>query len=230
MTAESLSPEELAAYAHEIRGALTIVAGYTELLSRPLPDDEREEALRGIERAINRANSLCADATAGRSPRAPREAPRTAVSLSRLAEQVATDQRSAGRRRIDVAVSSDAWVLGDAEALSRAVGNLVENAVKYSPADTSIEIEVADHTGADGIQRATISVCDRGPGIPEEEREQVVQPFVRLDRDADTPGTGLGLAIAHDVVVAQGGQLELLERVGGGTVARITLAVAHNAD
>ena len=52
MTAESLSPEELAAYAHEIRGALTIVAGYTELLSRPLPDGEREEALRGIERAI----------------------------------------------------------------------------------------------------------------------------------------------------------------------------------
>ena len=229
MTAESLSPEELAAYAHEIRGALTIVAGYTELLSRPLPDDEREEALQGIERAINRANALCADATAGRSPRAGHGRSVTAVSLGRLAEQVAADQRPTSGRRIDVDAATDGWVLGDAEALSRAVGNLVENAAKYSPAETPIEIAVGEGADADGIRHATISVSDRGPGIPAEERERVVEPFVRLERDADSPGTGLGLAIAHDVVVAQGGRLELMERPGGGTVARITLAAAQAA-
>ena len=85
-----LPHEDLAAYAHELRGALTVIAGYTELLRRPLPAAERESALDGIERAIRRADTLCSDALAGRRPR---------LGDPRLGAPLARRARRAGRRR-----------------------------------------------------------------------------------------------------------------------------------
>jgi len=221
---EPLSHDDLALYAHELRGALTVIAGYAELLRRPLPSTERESALDGIDRAIVRADALCADALAGRSPDAPRHA-FAPLSLRTLAEQVADDQRSATGRTIEVTAEQTAPVLGDAGALARVLGNLIDNAAKYSPSRTPIELRVAEEDGADGPV-AYIEVADRGPGISAEELERVVEPFVRLERDADVAGTGLGLGIAHNVIAAHDGRLRVSEREGGGTVVRLELPPA----
>ncbi|MGF6573352.1 Signal transduction histidine kinase [Paraburkholderia fungorum] len=104
------------------------------------------------------------------------------------------------------------------QALRRIVGNLVDNALKFSGA---AEINVAAvHDG-----QATISVFDRGPGIPDESLETVFQPFFRLEgsRNRNTGGTGLGLAIARQLALAMDATLSLHNRVGGGLEARLTL-------
>jgi signal transduction histidine kinase len=215
----ALSREELAAYAHELRGALTVIAGYTELLRQSLPAVERERALDGIERAILRADALCADAVAGLSPSS---ASRTfcPVSLSLLAEQVAADQRSATGRTIELSIEGPAQILGDADALSRVVGNLIDNAAKYSPSRSSIELRVAeDHEAA--LPIVFVEVADRGPGISEQELEHVIEPYARLERDADIPGTGLGLGIVHHVIADHDGRLSVTAREGGGTIVRL---------
>lgn len=224
MTGNPLTSEALASYAHELRGALTVIAGYTELLRHPLTPVERESALGGIERAILRADALCADALAG-LPYAGASRAFCPVSLSLLAEQVAADQRSATGRTIDVNLEAAGQILGDPDALARVLANLIDNAAKYSPSRTSIEIRVAEEHGA-APPIVVVEVADRGPGITEDELVQVIEPFARLDRDADIPGTGLGLGIVDNVVGAHDGRLSVSERDGGGAIVRLEFPAA----
>jgi len=219
-----LSHEDLATYAHELRGALTVIAGYSELLRRRLSATDRDAALDGIERAIRRADALCADALAGR-PAGKAALEHSPLSLGLLAEQVVADQRSATGRTIDVTVEGMAQVLGDADALARVLGNLIDNAAKYSLSAAPIEVRVGEEQGAAGAM-CVVEVADRGPGIPQEESQRVLEPFARLERDAARSGIGLGLSIASDVVSAHGGRLTIMARDGGGTVARLELPPA----
>jgi signal transduction histidine kinase len=104
------------------------------------------------------------------------------------------------------------------QALRRIVGNLADNALKFSGA-AEITVAAAQH-GA-----VTISVLDRGPGIPAESLEAVFEPFYRLEssRNRGTGGTGLGLAIARQLALAMDATLTLHNRAGGGLEARLTL-------
>jgi len=110
-------------------------------------------------------------------------------------------------------------------ALRRVIGNLLDNAIKYAGA---AELEVA----SDSRGTISISVLDRGPGIPEQELDAVLQPFYRLEasRNRDTGGTGLGLAIAQQLALAIGGRLSLRNRDGGGLHVTLMLAQAGAAD
>ncbi|HEV3428166.1 MAG TPA: HAMP domain-containing sensor histidine kinase [Paraburkholderia sp.] len=110
-------------------------------------------------------------------------------------------------------------VVTRAQALKRIVGNFVDNALKFAGA-----AEIALVTGP-GDGELTISVLDRGPGIPEESLEAVFEPFYRLEtsRNRGTGGTGLGLAIARQLAVAMGARLSLHNRPGGGLEARLVL-------
>jgi two-component system, OmpR family, sensor kinase len=230
MTAENparsgeLSREDLALFAHELRGALTVIAGYTALMRHELSPAERQGALEGIERAIARADMLCADALAGRPPLAASSRLAEKVAVAPLAEHVVADQRSATGRDIVLSIApgvTGAEVLGDEQALERVLGNLIGNAAKYSPPSDPVEVSLAPGV-ADNV---AIEVADRGLGIPEADRERVFEPFARLDRDAEKPGTGLGLAIVADVVERHRGSIDVLDREGGGTVVRIELPV-----
>jgi len=104
------------------------------------------------------------------------------------------------------------------QALQRVLINLIDNAIKYCGA-----AEVSSWRDAGGA--LCIAVGDRGPGIPEDELEQVLQPFYRLEasRSRDTGGAGLGLAIAAQLALAIGGELKLANREGGGLLAKVTL-------
>jgi two-component system, OmpR family, sensor kinase len=221
-----LSHAEIALFAHELRGALTVIAGYTALLRHSLAEEERAAALDGVERAIARADSLCGDALAGRAPTPSKAQIRDLVPIPELAEQTVADQRSATGRDVRLHVEADAEdlvVAGDGQALARVLGNLVGNAAKYSPADTPVEVWVLREIRPFLGDAAVIEVCDRGPGVPVEMREVVFEPFQRLARDESSPGTGLGLAVVRSVVVAHDGRVRILDRDGGGTVVRIEL-------
>ncbi|OZB36759.1 MAG: hypothetical protein B7X35_02955 [Halothiobacillus sp. 14-56-357] len=104
------------------------------------------------------------------------------------------------------------------QALQRALQNVLDNARRYSddPVDLSVEVRPTD---------VVIRIEDRGPGIPEADRERIFEPYVRLEtsRARHTGGSGLGLAIARASVRAQGGDIQILAREGGGTRVEVTL-------
>ena len=115
-----------------------------------------------------------------------------------------------------------AVVLGDVGALRRALLNLVENGVKYTPAGGRVELTAAVTDGD-----VLMAVEDTGPGIDPADAARIFEPFVRLDaaRARETGGAGLGLAIARSIVVAHRGTLAVGAGATGG--ARFTIRLPH---
>jgi two-component system sensor histidine kinase MprB len=112
-------------------------------------------------------------------------------------------------------VSLSPWlVTGDAAALERAAVNLLDNAIKFSPPGTSIDVTLAD---------GTLQVADRGAGVSSDEGRQAVERFWRSARARARPGSGLGLSIVSDVAHHHGGRATLEPRPGGGAVATLHL-------
>jgi signal transduction histidine kinase len=121
-----------------------------------------------------------------------------------------------------VAVEPDGSVLlapvrAQASALRRCISNLLDNAARYGGA---ARVQLTED--AQGVR---VTVLDRGPGIPEAELVQVLQPFYRVEasRNRNTGGVGLGLASASDIARQHGGQVQLSNRVGGGLQAELCL-------
>jgi signal transduction histidine kinase len=114
---------------------------------------------------------------------------------------------------VRVDASERATVAGDPDALRRALLNLVENAVKYTPPGGKVELALTRLDGA-----ACLTVRDSGPGIDPADAARVFQPFVRLDaaRTRQTGGAGLGLTIARSIVLTHGGTLTLDSTPGAG--------------
>jgi two-component system sensor histidine kinase SenX3 len=115
------------------------------------------------------------------------------------------------------------YVRGDAQVLTEAIGNLIANAVAYSPAGSSVGIGVKD---VDGV--VEIAVTDRGIGIPEAEQQRVFERFYRADqaRSRSTGGTGLGLSIVKHAVQRHGGEVRLWSRPGRGSTFTIRLPLS----
>ena len=117
----------------------------------------------------------------------------------------------------------DAQVQGRPVSLNRAIGNLVDNALRYGGSAT-VRLN-------GGGSEALVAIEDQGPGIPPERLEAVFEPFVRGEesRSADTGGAGLGLAIARNIVRAHGGAITLENRAEGGLVATVRLPAVLKA-
>jgi signal transduction histidine kinase len=103
-------------------------------------------------------------------------------------------------------------VRGNRELVSQALANLVDNAIKYAgPKHAEMNntpVEIVVRVGEDG-ERITLTVVDHGPGIPDADRDRVVERFVRLEQSRSQPGSGLGLSLAAAVARLHGGELKL---------------------
>ena len=124
-----------------------------------------------------------------------------------MCEQAAERTRRRTGRLIEVHGEGETQVLGDRRSLERAVGNLIGNAVKFSPTNTPIDITVSHRK---------ILVCDRGPGNPVDERWHIFDRFYRVDATRTMPGSGLGLAMVAEIAAAHGGETIVEDRDGGG--------------
>ncbi|MFY9693241.1 MAG: HAMP domain-containing sensor histidine kinase, partial [Xanthobacteraceae bacterium] len=112
---------------------------------------------------------------------------------------------------LKVETNGAAPVRGNRELVSQALANLVDNAIKYARPNGEVNgtpTEVSIKTGDEG-ERITLSVADRGPGIPDADRGRVVERFVRLEQSRSQPGSGLGLSLASAVARLHGGELKL---------------------
>jgi signal transduction histidine kinase len=149
---------------------------------------------------------------------------RDRVNLAELAEEVTAQldvlaEEKQQSLKVDIVGASSC--IGDRMVLRQALLNLVDNAIKYSPAGGQITVRVS--TSAEGT--AVLDVSDSGPGIPAEQQQRVFDRFYRVDssRSRENGGTGLGLSIARWAVEVNGGQLTLENSNGPGATFRITL-------
>jgi two-component system sensor histidine kinase SenX3 len=145
------------------------------------------------------------------------------VPVRELLDRVVEENRvEATARRISVVREGDGRlaVLGSAEQLALAVGNLVANAIAYSPEGSTVVVS-ATHTG----DRVEIAVADRGIGIPAEEVDRIFERFYRLDpaRQRSTGGTGLGLSIVKHVAASHGGDVRVWSAPGQGSTFTLSL-------
>jgi len=129
-----------------------------------------------------------------------------AANISELYEPLCED------KGIDFAAefTKDLQARGNREFLAQALANILDNAVKYTPAGGAIMLRVRRRSSGE----IEFSVTDTGPGVPEADRERVVERFVRLENSRNEPGAGLGLSLVGAVAEAHGGRLELAEGPG----------------
>jgi signal transduction histidine kinase len=126
---------------------------------------------------------------------------------------------------LEVSIEGSLPARGNRELLGQAMANLIDNALKYGAGDRSLPVSVGARRAGDIIE---ITIADRGPGIPPEERRRVLERFVRLESARSRPGFGLGLSLAAAVARLHGGSLQL-EDNDPGLRAVLLLPVAPNA-
>lgn len=198
----------LAAVSHDLRTMLTRLRLRADYIA---DDDERAKALADLDTMTAMLDESLAFArdTVTAEDRRP-------VDLAELLQSLCDDFADAGHA---VTYSGPAHFsfIGHPVALRRLFANLIENGVRYGSV-----AEVGLEPGADEV---VATVGDRGPGIPDTFREQVFQPFFRLEgsRSRQTGGTGLGLAVARSVARSHGGDVALHGRDGGGTLVRVAM-------
>jgi len=216
--------------AHELRTPLTALRGGLEVALRtdrtaPQYRDVLVSSLEEVDHLIRLAEDLLL-LTRSSTGAGPKAAP---VDLEPLVLDVFdTALRLAAGSGVTVRMPADfpgagtgpLTVMGDAMALRRALLNLVDNALKYTPAGGTVELSLA----RDGAE-AVVAVRDTGVGIAPADLERIFDPFVRLDaaRARPTGGTGLGLAIARSIVTAHGGRVRAESVPGSGSTFTVSL-------
>jgi two-component system sensor histidine kinase MprB len=200
---------------HELRTPLTAVRTNIDFLAHAttLGAEERaqliDETRLELDELTNLVSEMVELATDVRN-----EEPIDTVDLGELAGEVAQRFRRRTGREIEVDTEAAGAVEGRRSMLDRAVSNLVDNALKFSPAGEPVEITV---------RGARIEVADRGPGVADEDRTRVFDRFYRATGARTLPGSGLGLSIVAQIAQLHGGRATLEPRDGGGTVAIVDL-------
>ena len=193
--------------AHELRTPLTAVRLQTQIAERAKTDAERTSAFVQLKDGIERASRLVQQLLIlARTEPDALERPYASVSLLDVARQVIVEQApSAEQKRVDLGLSEgpDARVTGDAETLRILVGNLVDNAIRYTPAGGAVDVSIVEEP-----KEVLLLVADTGPGIPADMRERVFDRFYRYEPNGGT-GSGLGLAIVRDIAQRHGATVEL---------------------
>jgi two-component system sensor histidine kinase KdpD len=221
-TAEALSQANelrtalLRAVSHDLRTPLaSIMASATTLLAEDvkLGEDATRELLSTIKEEADRLNNLIGNLLdMSRLQSGTFDLLQHDVGLDEVVPQALA---SLGDRAHPVVVDVPEnlpRIHTDSALLERAVANVIDNAVAWSPRDEPVRVEAATFGGM-----VELRVIDRGPGIPREQREHVFQPFQRLGDDQAGAGVGLGLAVARGFVDALGGELSVDDTPGGGT-------------
>jgi two-component system, OmpR family, phosphate regulon sensor histidine kinase PhoR len=226
---EAMRRDFVANVSHEIRTPLTVLTGFIETMgSLPLSEAERRRVLDLMMQQARRMGTLVSDLlTLAQLEGSPRPTAERWVAVAPLMAQVETDAKvlSAGRHRFSFVGASGLQLAGAEPELLSAIANLVNNAVRYTPAEGSID--VAWRVRPDGS--GELSVTDTGPGIAREHLPRLTERFYRVDgsRSRDTGGTGLGLSIVKHVAQRHGGELDIQSEPGKGSCFRLTFPAAR---
>ncbi|MER6424356.1 HAMP domain-containing sensor histidine kinase [Streptomyces sp. NPDC001137] len=219
-SSRDLQQQLIADAGHELRTPLTSLRTNIELLSRseetgrPLPPADRKALLASVKAQMTELAALIGDLQELSRSEGQRGERVQVVSLEDIVEAALRRARLRGPELTITADLHPWYVRAEPSALERAIVNILDNAVKFSPEGGTIEVELGS-----GI----LTVRDHGPGIPAEELPHVFDRFWRSPSARALPGSGLGLSIVARTVEQAGGEVTLTRAEGGGTVATVRL-------
>lgn len=215
----------LAMASHELRTPLTVLRGFADTLLRHwdvLPDAARRDLVETMRLRTAGMTDLVEQLLLGSRAGAGVDVHLAPFDLAEAARtSAAAIAGSSAGHPLTVDASDLVLVVGDRSTVDAILGQLVENAVKYSPAGGAIDVTVR----AEPVE-AVLSVADRGVGIPAGDLERIFERFVRSPSAEDAGGVGLGLYIVQRYVEAQRGRVLARPRDGGGTVVEVRLPLA----
>jgi two-component system phosphate regulon sensor histidine kinase PhoR len=220
---EAMRRDFVANVSHEIRTPLTVLSGFLETMRNlPLTEVEQKRVITLMTQQAERMGNLVADLlTLARLEGSPRPTADKWVRVGAILAQVEAEARalSAGRHAITFGDAGQAQVAGSDVELHSAVGNLVNNAIRYTPDGGRIEVnwKLADNG------RGEIAVVDTGRGIARPHLSRLTERFYRVDssRSRESGGTGLGLAIVKHVMQRHGGELDIASEPDRGSTFRL---------
>ncbi|MFK0690563.1 sensor histidine kinase [Mesorhizobium sp. IMUNJ 23033] len=210
--------------AHQLRTPLALLSTQASYALREGAAEARQEALVALQASSGRLARLAEQLlTLSRAEPGSRRPRADRVDLTEAARHVLETQAPAAlARNIDLGLdeTGPVAVVGDGTMLRELIVNLVDNALRYTPAGGTVTVKLAAING-----EAVLTVADDGPGIPADEREHVFERFYRL-AGATEEGSGLGLAIVREVVENAGGRVTLADGAAGGLVVEVRLPLA----
>jgi two-component system OmpR family sensor kinase len=214
--------------AHELRTPLTILKGEIEVALRSAPGEaEYRRVLASCLEEVDRLSALVEDMLfLARSDSGTVSLPQTPVDLTALLAELAAPLRALADNAgvtLSVAAAERLAVAGSRHMLFRALFNLGENAIKYTPAGGRVELALRRDAAA-----ALVEVCDTGPGIPPAERDRIFDRFYRGDPARGRGGTGLGLALVRSIISMHGGRISVHGGPTGGTCFRVSLPLMRD--
>ncbi|MFF5650036.1 ATP-binding protein [Streptomyces collinus] len=220
-SSRDLQQQLIADAGHELRTPLTSLRTNIELLTRseetgrPIPEADRKALLASVKAQMTELATLIGDLQELSRPDPGQHSERTQIVAWQ--DTVESALRRARLRGPELTITADVepwFVRAEPSALERAVVNILDNAVKFSPEGGLIEVRLTE---------GVLTVRDHGPGIPADELPYVFDRFWRSPGARALPGSGLGLSIVARTVQQAGGEVSLSRAEGGGTVATVRL-------
>ncbi|MBI30977.1 MAG: two-component sensor histidine kinase [Actinobacteria bacterium] len=199
---------------HELRTPITSLRTNLEHIQRSplIPENERQEILDDVLFELDELTGLVTELVELATDRHQMDEP-SRVELDDLVDAVV--QRHQRRTSSPIEYTAEpCQVLAVPALLERAISNMLDNALKWSPPAAPIQVQVID---------GSVTVRDHGPGIPPDEREQVFERFYRAEDAKSSPGSGLGLSIVRHVAESFGGDARILNETGQGTAVKLWL-------
>ena len=214
---------------HELRSPMAAVIGASRTLQqrwRELSSEQREAFLALIGDETTRLATLIGDVLDTSRIEAGTFSYRFSdVDLAALVrDSIATAAVGQDEVPLNSMLRDVSLVRGDPGRLRQVVGNLIDNAVKYAPTGTAVDVDVRQQNGA-----VVVAVTDHGPGIPTEDQKLIFEKFGRAPSGGSKPGTGLGLYIARSIAEAHGGTVEVWSEPGSGATFTLRLPVVNGA-
>lgn len=221
----------MAIASHDLKGPLTVMKTGLALLKRSKPSESQQEVILDLDRAVERAHRLVStylDIQKLEDGHHLRLEPRWVPLKPMLDSEVGmalAPLRPETRESFTITLNVDpeALIYADPARLCQILGNLIENAIKYSPKGGAVELDFIW-----GETHDTLRIKDHGLGMSEEGRQRLFDRFVRLEQDRSIRGTGLGLFIVRRLVEAHDGEIEVSSVEGEGTT--FTLRFPHPKD
>ena len=209
---------------HELKSPIAAMKLNMQTLEKhQLSETQRKQLLDRCIKESNRLNDLCskmlfASQLEGRQYKPANES----FLLSELVEDAVTDYAHRYPRNFEQDIIPGIRMTGDKIMLQMAINNLLENAIKYTPADKPILISLENSNG-----QAIISVADQGTGIPDAEKKNVFNKFYRIGNEESrkSKGTGLGLYLTNKIVLQHKGRIIVKDNTPNGSIFEISLPV-----
>lgn len=222
IASERLKSEFLAIAAHELRGPMSSILGFSEILLNLSPSKEEETEYLGfiheqtllLTQIINELLDLARiEAKQGM------DFVMTDVFLFDLISETAKAfQPPKGREAVHIkGDKSDLVIRGDYAKLTQVLNNIISNAYKYSPDNSSVDIEILSGTKTNNSHKFGFRVTDQGIGMNVEQTRRIFEKFYRANPASETPGTGLGMSIVKEIIDLHKGEIEIDSNVGSGT-------------